>query len=770
MNPVSDPAILSASNPFSSTAIASVTDSDVDPYTLQTDATRTALQCLDTYLQSEPGAPNDLNVIAIVGEYGTGKTHIVDTLLRHARLTSPDTFGMYVDAPLATFLDLYRERFITKLDPFDVWARVEECYADVVADFLSGPELSEKVAYGLRARAVDPRRAVEIFGLPENLFQEGLRAKLREVTRTDDFATVLSLAVDPHFYDAVWGWLCGREPDEVLRDRGVSTKIGSEALALEAIGVFALLYGSQNHKFILVIDELEKVLAHRPLDEAGVAFQKLLTVFRKSGGFLILSGLPDFRDALPASARERIDRVVNTAPLTEEEARNLIVGLQELASGEPTLSPFRDDIVRYLVKLCGGVVRKIIRLCHSAYNLASERGGDVTVSMVEEAAGEPYGRLEDTHYAIRRLLDAHLGLQHVTRHMLVGEAEASRADFWIRVGDTGAGCALVIAEAVLTEGDVDELAERASAIREAASHCEVLVLVAGFLAANLTDSLQRAFDAEPMVYEDTPRFTENFLLWINESIKRVTTSARVETMRLIHDRVDLISSRQTATQGFLEQLAVHLDSLRATSDRQLSAIYRMLQELAEPLGTELADRAGTGSRQAPRLPDDVASNFDRAFAALDDIRRIDMELSEVFAGDSEMTMLASGRRGLLRSRFGSRDLIESAGIAALLQRLLEAFRDGVWRWLEELTGRHPGPRDDTRLRRMCETFETLFDALPTYRLDPLVDLSGITAEREDAVTYSAVASRRADFREAFDGFAGRVYRTTRDSAKLAVTR
>ncbi len=760
--------ILTASNPFSSTAIASVSDTRADPYTLDTDALHAALDCLDIYLQGGSASPaGSVNVIAIIGEYGTGKTHIAGALLRQARAIGGDIHAMYVDAPSATFLDLYKERFITKLDPGDVWARIEEYYADVVADELSESELSAKIAEQLRARAVDPRAVVEHFGLMEDLFQEGLRVRLRNVTQNDDFATVLALAIQPGFTDAVWGWLCGREPDQILRDRDVATKIDSEALALEAIGVFAVLYGSQNHKFIVVIDELERVLANRPSDEAGNAFQKLLTVFRGAGAFLVLSGLPDFRDNLPAAARERIDRVINTTLFTEEQTKELIVALQDRATGRPRLAPFSDEIVDYLVKLCGGVIRKIIRLCHTAYAEAAEEHGDVTTVMIEKAAGEPYGKLDDTHYAIRRLLHDRLGPPVIPGHQ-VGESASSRADFWIRVGDMGAGCAVVVAETVLIQDDVDELAERAVAIRASTRHCEVLVLVAGFLAANLAARLRQSFDAEPMVYEDSPRFKDNFLLWINESVKRVTASAQVETMRVIHDQVDLISNRQSATQGFLEQLAVHLDSLRSTSDRQLSAIYRLLQEVVETPDPGHSVR-GPGRRRGPRLPDEVAVDFDRALSALDDVRRVDTELSEIFGGDSEIAVIGSGRRGLLRNRLGSHEVIEAAGVAALLERLLLAFRDAVWRWLEDLSGRHPGAREEARLRRMCDTFETLFEALPAYRLDPLVDLSGIATDHEDSVTYSAAASRRSDVRDAFDSFAGRVYRAARNCAAVAVT-
>ena len=748
-------------NPFSSPAIAIVSD-ESDPYTLDTGAMNSAIECMDTYLMPRSStATGPMSVIAVIGEYGTGKTHIADVLLKHAKAKHPTAYGIYVDAPQTNFLALYKNRFITQLNPEQVWDRVQEHYSDVIAEYLESSPLSATLAGPLRDRSADPRTVVHGFSLPENVFQDGLRTRLRNVTETDDFSTVLALAIQPGFADAIWSWLSGGEPHEILRDRGVTTKIDSVTLALEAIGVFALLFGSLNRKFIVVIDELERLLVGRPPDDVAEAFEKLLAVFRGSGAFLVLAGLPDFLEALPSSARERVDRIIETLPFTEEQTRKLIIGLRERATGKQDLVPFSDETVSYVVKLCGGVVRKIIKLCNSAYNAAYAAQSDVTPRMIEQAAGQPSVRVEDAHAEIRKILQR-LG-NPVDRNIRLGDTESSRADFWVRVGDLGAGCALILAETILTQDDVDAYAARAAALRSVASHREALLVVAGFLAANLAEPLRNVFDAEPLVYEDKPRFTDNFLLWVNESIKRVAASAEVETMRIIHDQVDLISVRQADTQNYLGQLAVHLDNLRASSDRQLGTINRILQEVVDPASRTQQGHISTTGLRAHRLPDDIAADFERAFAAVDDIRRIDTELGEVFSSPNESAMIALGRRGMLRDKLSNGSVIEAAGVAALLQRLLEAFSDGIWRWLDDLAGRPASPRDEKRLRTMCDTFEMLFEALPTYRLDPLVDLSGV-GEREDHITTEAVISRRRDVRDAFDGFAGRVFLAARTSA------
>jgi Cdc6-like AAA superfamily ATPase len=770
MNSENDVTAAQLANPYSATAIALVSEDDHDPFTIDTVAVQDARASLDAYLESGRNtAASPGNVIAIIGEYGTGKTHIADGLLRRARSASKTVLGMYVDAPSADFLRLYRERFITKLDRLDVRARVRDYYADVVADLLGDSALTVQIVEGLRTRKIDPQRAVEELGLMESLLLQRLREKLRSVTDTETFGTVLALFLQPGFDHAVWDWLSGFKPDQILQDRGIATTIDSEELALEAIGVFAILYGSQQHRFVLVIDELEKVLStpRPPGDEAG-AFQKLLTVFSGSGGFLVLSGLPDFGDNLSESARQRIGAVIHTSALTERQTRELILGLQQQATRVRALAPFTNDMVAYLVRLSGGSVRKIIRLCHHAYRQAMEDGGEVTMAMVDRAVRERYhlGATHDIHAQIRQLLLSKAS-QPFIRNLMLG----ARVDYWIQVGDLGAGCALLVADPVVKQGDVDKLTARASAIRGAAPRCETLLVVDGFLAADLAGQLRSAFDSQPMVYEDSPRFSEDFVLTISEAVKRLETAAQVDTLTIIRSRVEHLSTQQSATQEFLQQLAVHVDSLRATSNRQLSSIYRILQDVPGPVAAD-DTRPGSGRGVQPptqrRLPPEVAEHFDRALAAVDDISRLDAQLSDVFAATQPGAPDSQRTRIVLNARLQSPAVIRSTGVATILRQFLEAFRDGVRDWFDDIysAGRRLTNSDEDRLHLLCETFDSFYDHLPVYQLDALVDLSGL-AENEDQVTYSAKTSRRADTRDALDGLSGRIYRAALDCARAS---
>ena len=102
----------------------------------------------------------------------------------------------------------------------------------------------------------------------------------------------------------------GSPPDDALVDRGIKRTLDSDPAVLETIGVLAFLFGRQNHRFVLVIDEMEKVLSHstprRPDEATVLAFKKLMEAMGKTRALLILGGLPDFLEVLPDDAQQRI--------------------------------------------------------------------------------------------------------------------------------------------------------------------------------------------------------------------------------------------------------------------------------------------------------------------------------------------------------------------------------------------------------------------------------------------------------------------------------
>jgi type II secretory pathway predicted ATPase ExeA len=535
-------------NPFPSTAVARLRFTAVDELTVPTKALATAMGYVDDYLRAEAHA--DLighgTVLAIVGDYGTGKTHLAMELLarlRYADNTRIHTF--YLDAPADTFVALYRERFITRLRRNDVRERVQEYFAEVVARELDRSAITQSLAVELRADRIEPHVLVKDFALPEAHFQQLLQRKLHEVTQHDDFGTALALFLRPEFEDAVWEWLCGSPPDPVLVERGVGRTLDTEAHVLEALGVLAILYGQQGHRFVLIIDEMEKLLAgSRPAKRTVLALKKLMEIMGKAGALLILVGLPDFLDALPRDAKQRFSATVHVEGLSTKETTDYVATVL----GTPTdldnrsvraLAPFSAATLRYLNQVAGGNARKVVRLCHYSWQNAHDVGSDVTAAMVREVARTQFelATEADIDGAVGRVIDAR-GWRF-ERQANISDGANTTYDYWVPVGDTKVGCGMSVTRSVLLAEEVRVLQRHHPRQASLADGVLTLLIVNGNVADGLLDDLEKTF-TRVLLYKDG-QFEADLDAALGGLVQRLEETARESALDFLRERVDQIS-------------------------------------------------------------------------------------------------------------------------------------------------------------------------------------------------------------------------------------
>jgi Cdc6-like AAA superfamily ATPase len=773
----SDDPALSTANPFTPTAVASVAELDTDTVTVVTLAIRQARSYLDAYLAATPesldtpAVPGAGNVIAIVGDYGTGKTHLVVELLRHARRSAgTNAHVVYVDGQPAGFVALYR-RFVDELREADVLDQVREYYADVVAESLHDSELTERIAERLRDRDVDPQLVVERLGLMEAALLQEVRLRLQQVSRNDAFGTALTLLLRPGFRDAVWRWLSGDAPDQILVERGITTAIDTAETALEAMGVFALLYGHRHHRFILVIDELEKVLSgsRQRMDVAVAAFKKLLTVFADARAFLVLAGLPDFLQVIGPDVQQRIGRVVHMSPLDGEEAQKLIRESQRRLFGVDRLEPFTPESVDYLVQLADGTARKIIRLCYHAYRRAVEEGSPVTEAMVREVARTHTNVLstDDIRAKVARSLGKE-GWEHSTNHLL-GSPVLTWVDEWVYSGDRGSGSGIIVTDSVLDNDAVDELNRRARAIQGAVPGTQTLLIVNGYIDDDSMAQLHDAFGVQPLVY-DPRSFDEDLPGMIRAMMGRTGAGGEGDnTIEAVRDRVERINRQQSATYRFIEQLAVHLDAMRSSSERRLDSVQRELVAITEVLyGSHLTAGKGRGDdvRRPTRMPADVSQLFSDAFDSLADIGQVDVMLRQAFAVSPDRSSRGLTTSMEARAALRSQHAAGSLGVAVLLQKLVEAFRQSVDEWYRSYDRDSRGrllPADEEQLRGLCRTYDAIYEYLPLFQLSGLTEFTALPTGAESEVAQASRLARGGDVRETLDGLGARVQRTMLDA-------
>ncbi|MBO0804066.1 MAG: hypothetical protein J2P25_13455 [Nocardiopsaceae bacterium] len=694
------------SNPFPHAAVASLHGPRADAITIETTAVAEARRVVSDYLNVTRAPDDDAGsagagsrgagsgeyltgkgrVCVIEGEYGTGKTHLALEILDSAEGARDGTdTRVYPHAVQGGgFRNLYAG-LMNRIGLSEMLTRVRECYSDIVREELADRPYTGDLVARLRRDDVDPQLVVDRYGLKEGALRDRLRQRLRAVTDDGSFSRALMLLLQPELRQLAWDWLTGGVPGPVLNERGVTASIATDTQAMDALGVVARLHGQRNRRFVVVIDELEKLGAARERDTVahGQAFKRLLEVFRAAGALLVLCGLPDIFEILPRDPG-RVDAVIHPSALTAAETRWYVSQTmgnpgQAMgnAGGAGSLAPFTRESVDYIVYLTNGVARDVLRLCYAAFANAAETGEEVTSATVRQAAlsQAPNGGAARVRSDVSEILE-HQGWP-AERNRVLGALPGTLADFWIPQGEHGAGCAVLVSDSVLDDDDARRLASRTAAIADTGTGTDsatgadsgtgrtVILVVGGYLPEGPRRLLSEAPGDRILVVYHVRTFAREFGQALDAAMERFGP-ARPESLgegpagefRVLRGETERIARQQATT-------------LRAVQDlrQQSDALARAVEELRRPPAP--VTEAGRA------LPDRLDALFSRArqsLAAYGDVRGF---LDRAF----EATARRPGERFALIHRLRTPDAFNAVGIAAYLSDLLAGFRASVRSWL-----------------------------------------------------------------------------------------
>lgn len=746
-----------AGNPFSPLAVAITTDTVSEDPTIETAAVRRAEDLLAEYLAA-PTLAGAGNVLAVSGEHGTGKTHLGMRLVRVARAADPPASAMYLDVASDQFTGLY-SRFVKRLGRAGVRARVNDFYADVVADSLATGTTMD-IAALVRERKIDPDKVVGGYQMMESALlrqvTERLVEELRSITDNEIYGTALTLLLRPGYDDAVWDWLNGSAPHAALVERGITNRIDDEVSALDAMGVFALLHGRKGRRFVLVVDEIDKILTGRTI-EASVskALQRLLQVFQQTGAFLVLSGLPEFRRALDADVQERVGVTIQMPPLTPHDVTAFIDQAQLNDADLPTVD-FQAPAVERMVRLVNGNPRQIFKLCHALYRTAVEEDRAVdTVMVEEEVLGQSDNATPDeVSAAIRDLLER-ANVPYANNHYF--GTRDSRADFWIETGPDS-GFAILVADSVFT-GNVGELVTRLTAVRDARPTVEVVLVVSNILDPDAAAELSSHVVDPPVLY-DRRSFTRTLQPTLRSLARRFAGLGGTDALAAIREWLVRIDMDNTTTHQMVERLGREMDRRNEDTAAQLSTLRERVNIVNLASSADPADE-----RVERRFPASAAQLFHDALEALDRLAHPDALFDDVF-GRTEDSSDHYRRVTQLLNRVAAPGLYEAAGTMSLLRRWIVSFSTATASWYvaEGREAREPGPAR-SRFDALCRTYERVAETMPLGRIAPLVRL---VAEGEAESGLNRLTARVADqtvqdrvgeFTEQFRALGVRVRRT-----------
>jgi hypothetical protein len=719
-------------NPFSPTAVAKVSES-TNMISVETASTAEALRYLDAYLRV-PGGPG--YVLAVQGDYGSGKTHLAVGLLnRVTAWEQEDPAGrrarpVYLDAA-ERFRDLY-SRFVKGLPENEVYIKIREYYADTVAERLGDDAMAAQIKNHLRMPEADIEQISTTFGLSEHSLIRALREKLADVTDDESFATVLSLLVRPGFRRPAWQWLTGEPPHPLLVERGVEGSIDTEASAIEAFGVFAKLYGHRGDRFVLVIDELGKLIPSPKSGSSAAelsAFQHLLESFESANAMLVLVGLRESLDLIVGGPRQRVSAFITMSRFEVPTTRKFIeLSLDRVRDweGDP-LYPFTPEAVQEIVDLTYGNPRRIGLYCRRLFHDSIREGARpevITAAAVRRVASEHFGadRQQQVTVAVQATLEAQRWEYH--RDYFVSAETGSKVDYWIPAGD--AGCALFLAESVTERADAEGLTWRAQFVRQRSPRCEMLLVVSEALAPEYRNALTEAFGREPLIYQPNS-FAEDLASLVKSLRYRLGQENGGDALAELRNRVDLLTGNQSRIHDTLEQVIGGLRALQESSDRGIGDMRRDLHGMSKSV-TAVARQATHASD--PGLPEAVATVFDDRLDALSALEVLPELVERLFAQQATAAPEARETLASIRAATGmgrDQSATSALGVAATLRTLTAGFRLSIGEWFHT-----SAPDPDRRLPAtslekldvLCEAYDAVYEYLPTFELDDLHTPSG----------------------------------------------
>jgi type II secretory pathway predicted ATPase ExeA len=767
-------------NPYSLSAIAErladVTERGQDVrITVPTSALRSASEHVRGFLSTlrapaERTPPDGRGrVITVTGEAGMGKTHLLTELMAAATRDNedaarPGVLSIYVEARKAIdpWQALYK-RFMESLPLTVVREHVDRIYTEIVAADLAQSKMTERIAQSLRGGHSRPDAIVQQFSLPTSLYEQRLLETLGERLANPDFALVFSLLRQDHLHDMVGAWLSGFAPTQALQDRGIVEQINTERAALEALTVFTRLFGNEEEGFLLVIDEADKLIPHRALNDSWTsAFRDLLRVFRQTRSLLVLAGLPELYEFLPEDIKQRVGPTISMPALSLPEVREYVLDVHEAYFHERTIAPFTDAALEAIVDAARGVPRMIIRLCGHSFQRHLLEGTAITRDLVADVAREHIGpeSADSIREHVAVLLHA-IGLDFRPDY-LIGEDENSRVDYWIFEPDAPErGMGLSVAGPVLELVDLPQFDALELAVGESEPRIQVLVVVNGRLSSSLQGALRRKLGIPPLVYQRRT-FEGSLRAALKGTFGLLAPADQEQPDSLLQQQVVQIDRKQTLAYDYLLQLSRHVDAIRTSSESRLDALKLEIQRMGRgPAGTE--DDTGeievVGTRQ--RLPTRVAQLFRDALDSVADVSRVRPLLNETFTaaaqpGPGEHASLTAVRAALRRP-----GVTAALGVVQVLSSLIQLFQESVSDWFDRTASGVSDADDPDELRRMCRNFDSIYEYLPLSQLDYLRELANLRFDRDDPISGMLRYSDRPDLREILDGFGEEVFREMR---------
>jgi hypothetical protein len=244
----------------------------------------------------------------------------------------------------------------------------------------------------------------------------------------------------------------------------------------------------------------------------------------------------------------------------------------------------------------------MVRLCYHAYLDAVKIGSTVTRAMLREIAREQFesASTEDITAELTHLIEARGWLYE--KDKVLGSSESKQpVDYWLPVGEDGAGIAVFLSRSLLQEEEVQALATQAAKVAKkdtSGAAIETVLVINGYLADHLETEVKKAF-GRVIVYR-LRTFREALDSIVSGIRIRLEERNRENVLAAIKQRVDEIARQNRSIDNQLSHAAqrgVNRVELQAAVSAGLRAVFGHMasnispSEVNYPQITALFDRA-----------------------------------------------------------------------------------------------------------------------------------------------------------------------------------
>jgi Cdc6-like AAA superfamily ATPase len=471
---------------------------------------------MTSYLDSRTRGDSFGATIGIKGSAGSGKTHLIDYLMKFARTKMP-TYEVYVKAESTNIVDLYSKaiEFLGR-----------NSLVEMQTALLSQLARNELLSNDLRSEVSEPlaeeldRDPGSVYSFLQSrilstwtLFAAGNDILQGNKSYFDNYLRAFSYLRHDALSEQAFDWFCGKTlPLETMQSIGVRRNIVDAPAAITGFQFLIAVFSTMKRPFLIFIDQIERLVldAEPALCAVNKGYlHSLMELVYDANGFLCLAGMIKAWEALPNDFLQRLSTPPFKMPSLSVELTLRLVNIylrpREVTpeyGSETDIYPFTELAIYEVTKLGRGNIRAILSLCNRSFENAEPNHETVTPQIVRKAA-EQLKRVFDRANV---LIQAKLILKQLNFDC----AQAVTVDGTIRIDiavpDMTAPRLLIdVSEPNFSDDEARaaiQYVTMANVIRAKWPDAKIMVIEAGYVSAEVQETLRPFLDAHILYNPD----------------------------------------------------------------------------------------------------------------------------------------------------------------------------------------------------------------------------------------------------------------------------